>query len=897
MVMKPNRRGAPTARPDFDNRTGVPMGSPLQVGLFFLFIIFAFIGCDHPERVDIGALVEALQSLDHDVAVDGDEINTDDDGVVCEEGEKVCEGNWVMRCEGGGFVQFEECVDCGALCQCAESAGNAWCEHTDPGPDDADMADKDVVEAEVDEDLVEADLSAEAEAEVDDDSSAEAEAEADVVTDIDIVMQSNVICSGQTKCYDNTAEITCPAEGSDYYGQDAQYVTLDYCVSRDYTVTGTIPEEIVIDNNTGLEWQRTLPATYDGCTGGGPVGKLCGLQEAQDYCANLSYGSFNDWRLPTRKELTTLADYGQDSPAIDSSVFPNTPAEYFWTDSSLVSDSVAWWFVVFSDGYIGTFDKTGSVARVRCVRGAALSAHLFSESTIEDKIAVVDHSAGLTWTKEESATALTWQAALSYCEDLSYAGSANWRLPNIEELISLVNTDVKEPASDFPGMGSYSFWSSTSKDGSSSDAWIIFFNTGGVADVAKTQEHAVRCVHNATLTRTTKQWGRTTGQYYGTAVVLDANGNIFVAGTASGTLDGSTTSGPIFLTKFTPDLTKEWTKQWGSGVEAWSHGAAVDSGGNIYVTGTARGDFDGNTQIGGDDIFLTRWNANGTKAWSKLLGTTSTSSMYEEGYAIAINNSDEIFTSGDVGASIDGGTYIGNYDVFLGKYLGDGEKQWIKQYGTDDWDITYSMAQDNAGNLYMVGSTRGSLSGYTNAGADDLFLMKTSGSGIESWHREWGTSGVDRAWGVAVDSNDNIYVTGETGGDLDGNTSAGNSDIFLTKWNSDGTKAWTKQWGNDQPDTGSAVVVDKNGFIFVTGAANGSLDGNPDAGAGDVFLTKWSPSGTKIWTKQWGSSGNDWGRAMAIDDNGKIFITGSSGGLIDGNLDSDNTDIFLSVFE
>ncbi len=400
-----------------------------------------------------------------------------------------------------------------------------------------------------------------------------------------------------------------------------------------------------------------------------------------------------------------------------------------------------------------------------------------------------------------------------------------------------------------------------------------------------------------TVRRVTKQWGRTTGLYYGTAVVLDSNGNIFVAGTASGTIDSSTTTGPIFLTKWNADLVEEWTKQWGSGVEAWSHGAAVDSSGNIYVTGTARGNFDGNTQIGGDDIFITRWNANGTKAWSKLLGTTSTSAMYEEGYPIVINTSDEIFTSGDVGASIDGGTYIGNYDVFLAKHLNSSSEQWVKQYGTADSEITNAMALDTSGNLYLVGSTNGSFSGYTNAGYDDLFLIKTDSAGTEVWHRQWGTNNVDSAWGVAVDDNGNIYVTGTTAGGLDGNSSAGNSDIFLTRWNADGTREWTKQWGTDQSDIGSAVTVDKDGFIFVTGAANGPLDGNAEIGLGDVFLTKWASDGTKLWTQQWGSSeGEDWGRAIAIDDNGKIFITGSAGGAIDENPDPGSTDIFLSVF-
>jgi hypothetical protein len=178
---------------------------------------------------------------------------------------------------------------------------------------------------------------------------------------------NTVLCTGQTKCYDNTVEITCPVPEEDFYGQDAQYAALGYCIPRSYTVSGTEPEEIVTDDNTGLEWQRTTPATYSGCTGGDPVGSTCQWQEAIDYCDGLTYGGYSDWRLPTRKELATLPDYGRYNPAIDPDVFPGTKSSYYWSSSSYVNSTNNAWDVHFDNGNVYNHNKTNNYY-ARCVR-------------------------------------------------------------------------------------------------------------------------------------------------------------------------------------------------------------------------------------------------------------------------------------------------------------------------------------------------------------------------------------------------------------------------------------------------------------------------------------------------------------------------------------------------
>ena len=87
----------------------------------------------------------------------------------------------------------------------------------------------------------------------------------------------------------------------------------------------------------------------------------------------------------------------------------------------------------------------------------------------------------------------------------------------------------------------------------------------------------------------------------------------------------------------------------------------------------------------------------------------------------------------------------------------------------------------------MTGSTEGGMDG-TNAGSSDLFVVKYNSSGTKQWTKQLGTSSNDYAKGVATDSSANVYVTGYTYGGLDGNTSAGSNDIFVVKYNSDGVK-------------------------------------------------------------------------------------------------------------
>ena len=105
------------------------------------------------------------------------------------------------------------------------------------------------------------------------------------------------ICTGQEEeCFDNENDLKkCPTEGSDFYGQDSQYAAKGLCVPQKFSIDRTVKnEKIVIDENTGTQWQYTIPE------------EEFYLEDAEEYCENLVYGGYSDWRVPYLIETVSL---------------------------------------------------------------------------------------------------------------------------------------------------------------------------------------------------------------------------------------------------------------------------------------------------------------------------------------------------------------------------------------------------------------------------------------------------------------------------------------------------------------------------------------------------------------------------------------------------------------
>ena len=99
----------------------------------------------------------------------------------------------------------------------------------------------------------------------------------------------------------------------------------------------------------------------------------------------------------------------------------------------------------------------------------------------------------------------------------------------------------------------------------------------------------------------------------------------------------------------------------------------------------------------------------------------------------------------------------------------------------------------------------------------------------------------------------------------------GNYDILIAKFNSSGTKQWTAQIGSSSYDWTSGIDIDSDGNVYVVGSTNGGIDSNSNTGGYDAIILKYNSSGTKQWSRQFGSSSNDW--AMDLDINSSNEIT------------------------
>ncbi len=205
------------------------------------------------------------------------------------------------------------------------------------------------------------------------------------------------------------------------------------------------------------------------------------------------------------------------------------------------------------------------------------------------------------------------------------------------------------------------------------------------------------------------------------------------------------------------------------------------------------------------------------------------------------------------------------------KYNSAGEIQWIRQLGTTEYDTAYGVAIDTSDNIYVAGYTKGALTG-TNFGGADFFIVKYNPAGEKQWTRQLGTDDTDQAFSVAIDTNGNIYVAGCTKGALAG-TNFGGYDLFVVKYNSAGEIQWIRQLGTIDDEEIHGVATDTSGNIYGVGSTERGLDGNTHVGLDDLFVVKYNSTGEKQWTKQLGTFFNEVAFDVATDTSDNIYMT------------------------
>ncbi|MBA7532590.1 hypothetical protein ES705_24816 [subsurface metagenome] len=335
------------------------------------------------------------------------------------------------------------------------------------------------------------------------------------------------------------------------------------------------------------------------------------------------------------------------------------------------------------------------------------------------------------------------------------------------------------------------------------------------------------------------------------ALVIDDAGNTYVTGKSA----GSGTSYDYATIKYSPDGDTLWVRRYdgpaGSADEAY--GLAVDSAGNVYVTGKSPGSGTGM------DYATIKYNPDGDTLWVRRYdGPAGTAGDY--GSAIAVDNAGNVCVTGYTFSFSTG------FDYVTVKYNSEGVMLWAQTYNgsANSTDMPYAIATDDAGNVYVTGKSPGS--GTLN----DYATIKYSPDGDTLWVRRYngpGNSG-DYANAMTVDDDGNVYVTGESRG-------SGTGDDYATiKYSSDGDTLWVRRYngpGNDD-DYAYAIAVDSAGNVYVTGESSGS------GTSYDYATIKYNPDGDALWIQRYDAqvANYDGGSAIAVDNAGNTYVTGYS---------------------
>ena len=369
-------------------------------------------------------------------------------------------------------------------------------------------------------------------------------------------------------------------------------------------------------------------------------------------------------------------------------------------------------------------------------------------------------------------------------------------------------------------------------------------------------------------------------------VVVDSAGNIYITGKTEGSLPGYNNAGDhdAFVAKYNSSGTMQWVRQFGTSDYDSSNGVAVDSAGNVYITGNTEGSL-GKTNAGSYDAWVAKYNTSGTRQWIQQLGT----SKLDSSNGVAVDSAGNVYITGNTEGTIGVGG-ARDTDAWLAKYDTNGSTQWTRQLGTNLGDSSGGVAVDSTGNVYIGGTTWGSLS-ENKGGFKNVYIAKYNSTGTRLWTKQPAKS-LDEFGGIAIDNADNIYITGSDRGSVLGGTWAGGWDAWVIKYSNSGTLEWSRQLGTGSQDYSNEVAVDNFGNVYITGSTEGSLQ-RSNAGLTDAWIAKYDSGGNKRLVKQLGTSGEDFSSDVAVSSDGTVYITGGTTGNF-GPVNYGNYDAWLA---
>lgn len=366
------------------------------------------------------------------------------------------------------------------------------------------------------------------------------------------------------------------------------------------------------------------------------------------------------------------------------------------------------------------------------------------------------------------------------------------------------------------------------------------------------------------------------------AMTSDPDGNYYVAGTFSGTIDvnGSqlTSNGQrdIFLIKYNSENVFQWKQNYGGASDDHVYSISCDFSGNIHMVGS----FQGESDIGSDhmstqtftDLFYAKIDNNRQVLFAKPLSSGGTAKK-----AVLQTDTDgNIWMAGSFEKNIelDASTSLtatSGIDIFFAKYDPEGVLSSVYQKIEGDGDVTLeAFVLDNQDNVFIGGSFTNNMqfgtNTVTNNGKEDLFVAKYLSSGSYDWHYVAGGLHNDKVNGIACDGLGALYVTGDFTDDVLFDlayTAPKHQDVFLLKFNeSNGVLEWSNQLGDNSYCMANSIVASENGYVYISGSFRGELQS--DVGVvsstgktSDAFIIRYQSDGTRDWVSKIGGEKED----------------------------------------
>jgi hypothetical protein len=388
-------------------------------------------------------------------------------------------------------------------------------------------------------------------------------------------------------------------------------------------------------------------------------------------------------------------------------------------------------------------------------------------------------------------------------------------------------------------------------------------------------------------------------------VARGGSNRVYMAGLTKGRLAGGGSQDNRgrfpFLAQYGTSGTRRWVEVLNASqegvrtVDAVAYGVAADAQG-AYVVGTMTGTLNGVESDDGRSGFVAGYTASGTEQWTRLINNDSERGGSQFGRDVAVGGSNRLYVTGTTDEDLGGRSFNGGQDVFILALDRSGSRVWTRLLGSSDVQSVQGIATSGSGDIYVAGQTKGNLGGQKQTAFPEPYVAKYDASGHRQWVRILEASEIGDAVDVDVGPSGTVYVVGSAESELTGKT-IGGWDAFLAAYDPSGTRQWVRMAGTSMKDFGRGVAVGSSNRIYLLRQTDRGI-GAGKRGKEEVFVDLFDASGAEqSWNHRLGSREDENPKDMVVDDSGTVFVTGETDGNPGGQTNNGRLDAFLGAIE